>query len=118
MTDINVTITETANAEARAVALSGELDEVSVDTVKAQLDTVINDTGVKYLILDFTDLSFINSKGIGFLVWIHTHLAKEQRQLMLVAANEAVMDVISLVGLPTIVPYHKDVEEALANLNA
>ena len=92
------------------------MDESSLETVKPQIDSVLNDTNVKYLILNLTQLSFINSKGIGYLVFIHTHLSKDQRELILAGANEEVMDVISLVGLTTIVKYFNTLEEALTGL--
>jgi anti-anti-sigma factor len=118
MAELSVTITDGPNPAAKVTALVGEMDESSLETVKPQLDPIMNDANVKYLILDLTKLSFINSKGIGYLVSIHTHLSKDQRELILAGASEEVMDVISLVGLTTIVKYFNTLEEATASLGA
>ncbi len=118
MAELSVTITDSPNPTAKVAALIGEMDESSLETVKPQIDAVMNDTNVKYLIFDLTQLSFINSKGIGYLVSIHTHLSKDQRVLIISGANEEVMDVISLVGLTTIVKYFNTLEEATASLGA
>ncbi len=114
--DFIVEINDTSNPSAKIVALKGELDEAVLDDFKTKLDPVSNDTKIQTIIFNLHDLEFINSKGIGFLVSIHTHLAKDKRHLVIVDAQEAVMDVITLVGLNSIIPYHDTLEEAIASL--
>ncbi len=97
-------------------ALAGELDEEAVDKVKAALDPTLNDASVKNLMLVLSQLLFMNSKGIGLLVSMHTHLAKLGRRLVLAGAQEAVMDVMNLVGLTSIIPYYESEAEAVAAL--
>lgn len=117
MSELAVNVSD-GPAGVKIAALVGEMDESSLEAIKPQLDTLLNDSNVKCLILDMKQLEFINSKGIGYLVSVHTHLSKDQRELMIAGATEAVMDVISLVGLTTIVKYFNTLEEALAGLNA
>lgn len=93
--------------------LVGELDETHLDWLNQSVDPVLNNPQVKKLILDCTQLEFINSKIVGFLVGLHTHLSKEARRLVIAAPNQAVMDVIQLVGLTAIIPVVTSVEEAL-----
>ena len=112
--DFSVVVTDSAKAGAKVVALNGELDEMSVESLKGYIDPLLSDASATEIILDFTNLEFINSKGIGYIVSIHTHLAKDGRSMKICGANEAVMDVISLVGLTTIIPYFNNVEEAQA----
>jgi len=118
MADLTVSISDGPNPSAKVVALAGEMDETNLEALKPQLDTLLNDPNVKFIVLDLSQLEFINSKGIGYLVSIHTHLSKDQREMILAGATEAVMDVISLVGLTTIIKYFNTIEEALAGLNA
>ena len=100
----------------KTVAFKGEMDQSNLDQVKEQLDSFLDDTSIHSLIFNFHDLDFINSKGIGFLVSIHTHLSRDQRKLIIVDAKEQVMDVMSLVGLTTIIPYYETLEEAATHL--
>jgi len=111
--DFSAEITDTNKPEAKIVHLKGELDETSIENLKAQLDKHLDDKVVLELIFDLTNLEFINSKGIGYIVSIHTHLAKDGRTIKLVGANNAVMDVITLVGLTTIIPYFATLDEAM-----
>ncbi len=114
--ELTVNISDGSNVASKVVALVGEMDESTIETVKAQLDPVLNDTNIKAVIFDLRQLEFINSKGIGYLVSVHTHLSKDKRELILCGANEAVMDVISLVGLTTIIKYFNALDEALSSL--
>ena len=116
MSALSVSVAEGPNAITKIITLSGEMDESSLEGAKPQIDNLLTDSATKKFILDLRPLEFINSKGIGYLVFMHTHLSKDQRELILTGANEAVMDVISLVGLTTIIRYFETVEEALKNV--
>jgi len=111
--DFSVEITDGNNPNTKVVHLSGELDEVSIEKLRTYVDPILEDKNVVKLIFDFAKLEFINSKGIGYLVSVHTHLAKDGRTLMLAGAVEPVMDVIALVGLTTIIPYYSTLSDAL-----
>jgi len=106
-------ITDGTSPNVKVVHLTGELDEVSVETLKVSLDPLLADSNITQLIFDFAKLEFINSKGIGYMVAVHTHLTKDGRTMVLAGASESVMDVLSLVGLTNIIPYHATLEEAL-----
>ncbi|MBN2096006.1 STAS domain-containing protein [Candidatus Peregrinibacteria bacterium] len=114
--ELSVTISDGPNAASKVVALAGEMDESNIESVRSQLVSFLNDMSITHLIFDLGQLEFINSKGIGYLVSVHTHLSKDKRVLILTAAQEAVMDVISLVGLTTIIKYFNTLDEALQNL--
>ena len=112
--EFSVSITDGSKPSVQVVHLTGELDEVTIEQLKQEIDPQLNDSTVTQLIFDFTKLEFINSKGIGYLVSVHTHLSKDGRTMVMAGAAEAVMDVLSLVGLTNIIPYHKTLEEALS----
>jgi anti-anti-sigma factor len=114
--DFSAEIADTSNPGAKIIALKGELDESVLDNLRAQLEPIWNNASVQTFIFNLHDLEFINSKGIGFLVSIHSHLARGKRHLIIVDAQEAVMDVISLVGLTSIISYYDTLDEALASL--
>lgn len=116
MNELAVTITDGPNGASKVVHLEGEMDEVSIENVKAKVDPFLNDPNIKAIVMDLGKLTFINSKGIGLLVAFHTHLSKDQRALVLAEGSEAVMDVVSLVGLTSIIKYFDTLEEALQNL--
>ncbi|MFH1012828.1 MAG: STAS domain-containing protein [Candidatus Peregrinibacteria bacterium] len=113
MSKLSIRVIDSPQASVKVVALSGEMEESGIETLRPQLDPLLNEANVKKLVFDLQDLEFINSKGIGYLVAVHTHLAKGGRQLIMAGARESIMDVVNLVGLTTIIPYFETVEEAL-----
>jgi stage II sporulation protein AA (anti-sigma F factor antagonist) len=114
--NIKITISDAPKANAKVVIFEGELDEVSLDEVKVQMHELLNNNAVQKILLDFSKLEFINSKGIGYIVSMHTHMTKNGRQLMVADARQAVYDVISLVGLTSIIPYFETLDKAIAAL--
>jgi len=116
-TELVTTITDGPNPAVKVIALDGELDESNMEELKTQMDPILNDVNITSVIFNLEKLKFINSKGIGFLVSVHTHLAKDQRHLIISSATVEVMDVISLVGLTAIIPCFNTIEEALVTLN-
>lgn len=106
-------LSEGRSPSVKVLNLEGELDEVTVEELKEKTDPILGDQGVHQLVFNLEKLRFINSKGIGYLVSVHTHMAKDGRTLVLTEASEPVMDVLSLVGLTNIIPYYATLEEAL-----
>jgi anti-anti-sigma factor len=115
MAEFEATTSDGNNEYTKVVHIKGELDEVTVEKLKVQIDPLLEAGNVLQIIFDLTNLEFINSKGIGYLVSVHTHLAKDSRTMVLAGASEPVMDVISLVGLTNIIPFHATLEEALGS---
>lgn len=113
MANLTVSFFDGPRSDIKGAALAGEMDEISVESLKDQIALVLNDIHVQTLIFDLAQLEFINSKGIGYLVSVHTHLSKDHRELVLAGATENVMDVISLVGLTTIIKHFETAQEAL-----
>jgi len=113
MSGIAIKIYDALNPSIKVIGLEGEMDEPSLQDIKPNLDPILNDLTVMHVIFDLKDLNYINSKGIGYLVAVHTHLSKNQRKLILCSAQETVMDVMSLVGLTSIIPHFETLEEAL-----
>jgi anti-anti-sigma factor len=110
--DFSVEIADGNSPRVKVVTLNGELDEVSIEKLRTYIDPLLEDKNIVRFIFDFSNLEFINSKGIGYLVSVHTHLARDGRMLIITEAVEPVMDVISLVGLTSIIPYYDTLNEA------
>jgi stage II sporulation protein AA (anti-sigma F factor antagonist) len=116
MSDLQIAVSDVANKAIKVIALIGEMDELSLEPMKQKISAISDDPNVKILLFDLSRLEFINSKGIGYFVSVHTHISKFQKSLVLAVANEAVMDVISLVGLTSIIKYFDTVEEAIEKI--
>ncbi len=95
------------------VQLVGEFDKAGYGDVRKQLDACVADFKGTHLVFDFGSLKFINSEGIGYLVEVHTHLVHQKKSLVIVSANEHVLDVFNTIGIKEMIPMYKDLDSFL-----
>lgn len=67
------------------------------------------------LIVDLTEVSFIDSTGLGVLVTALKHTREAGGSLDVVVAAPRVLKVLALTGLDVVIPLHATLDEALAS---
>lgn len=67
------------------------------------------------LIVDLTDVSFIDSTGLGVLVTALKHTREAGGSLDVVVAAPRVLKVLALTGLDVVIPLHATLDEALGS---
>jgi anti-anti-sigma factor len=80
----------------------GELDLVTVETLRAALDAI---KSTERLVLDLRGLSFIDSTGVQLLVALHQRAQRDGFQLTLMAPTAPVDRAIQLCGLAQALPF-------------
>lgn len=91
----------------------GEFDKAGYTDVRDELNAAVKKFEGKSLVFDFTALKFINSEGIGYLMEVHAHLVKLDKQLVLVGANDHVKDVFETIGISEIIPIYPSLDAFL-----
>jgi anti-anti-sigma factor len=87
------------------LALSGELDLANTETLAGQLEKAERG-GAGAIVLDMTELEFIDSTGIALLVATHRRLNADADCFRLVGSEgKAVRRVMALTGLDTGLPF-------------
>lgn len=104
-----------SNQNYQIVKFTGSFDKAGFTEVKSELDKIVEQFSLKFLIFDFAELKFINSEGIGYLIEVHAHLAQRERKLVLVAPNPHVDDVFKAIGIHEIVSVYADLSEFLSS---
>ncbi len=99
------------------VHIMGEVDDSNLNQLELVVNPLVKEQAVPNVILNFEGLEFINSKVIGYLASIFTSLKHQNRQLIFACANDAVNDILSLVGLDTIVPNFVTLDEAINSIS-
>ena len=95
----------------QVVNFEGEFDKLGHSEIKDQLEELIKNFEASTIVFDFKKLKFINSEGIGYLMEIHTHLVKDDKQLVIVELNAHVKDVFETIGLGEIIPIRKNLND-------
>ncbi len=75
-------------------------------------------SGFSKVLADFSQVSYIDSTGIGFLIGIYTSVLKNPNgRFVLANLNRRVRDVLELTRLANVIPIYPDVESALEALS-
>jgi len=80
------------------VSAHGDIDLYSAPVLQETLAAVI-DEGATKVVVDLTDVGFMDSTGLGVLVGVHKRLDQLDGSLVIVSPDETVTRVFELVGL-------------------
>ena len=78
--------------------LSGEIDHHSASKIRVELDVKINTLNPSLLILDFTNISFMDSSGIGLILGRYKLMKLIGGNLKIVNPSPQISKVMSLAG--------------------
>lgn len=84
------------------VKLSGELDHHCCDGVRSAVDREISHGGIKNLIFDFGDVSFMDSSGIGIIIGRYKKINELGGRTLIIRAQPQVDRVLELSGIKKI----------------
>lgn len=91
-------ISTTPTPERYLVSVTGEVDISNVDALRDIIDLALEQPTAK-LTLDFANVSYIDSTGIGVLVGAAHHAAERQKGFEVINAQSNVMRVAQLLGV-------------------
>ncbi|HUW65188.1 MAG TPA: anti-sigma F factor antagonist [Spirochaetia bacterium] len=96
--------------------LTGEMDLQVADHLRSALDSAMGEKGTRYLVLDLSGVSFIDSSGLGVILGRYRRLAQSGGRVSLVGLSPPVKNVLELSGLLRIMREYSSAGEALAGL--
>lgn len=99
------------------VTLVGELDVYTVSSVRATLDELLVD-GASPVVVDLTELAFMDSSGLGTLVAAHKKARVLRSAFVVVCADGVVLRLLSVTGLIRVLHVVGSVERAFAEVEA
>jgi anti-sigma B factor antagonist len=76
------------------------------------LQTMVRESGTSLLIIDLSDMPYIDSAGIGCLVGTHVSREGSGRKLILVGANERLMTSLKVTKVDHLFTFAPSVDEA------
>ncbi|MER7496454.1 STAS domain-containing protein [Streptomyces pharetrae] len=113
MSQAHLSVTRHTTADGvEVVALAGEIDHTTAGTFRQAL-TAPAGTAAPHTVVDFRDVSFIDSSGINVLVAANNAACTRGGWLRLAHTPTPVLDLLRIVGLDAILPSHSTLEDAL-----
>lgn len=94
------------------VAAAGELDVHTAPALQSELDPRSQQPNAA-LVVDLSDVGFIDSTGLGVLVTTLKHVRESGGSLDVVVTSPRVLKVLALTGLDVVIPLHETLDEAV-----
>ena len=106
---------EDASSDLSILVVGGEVDYEVSPQLKAHMMREIK-AGAKRLVLDLSDVTFIDSTAIGVIAGAVEKLDEAGGSLAIVSTHEKVVQIFEITGLDSVITLHASREEALAAL--
>jgi anti-sigma B factor antagonist len=107
-----VSVTSRPSGERTVVHVTGEIDVYTAPILREELATLI-DAHHTDLVVDLSDVSFMDSTGLGVLVGALKKIKTVGGDLRLVIDQEKVLKVFRITALTQVFPIYSTVDEAL-----
>lgn len=117
MTEIIITIEDmaigTPDKVAKQISFKGQLDETNVDE-KAKLiyEVIEKNPQNLMLIMDFSNLEYMNSKSIGYLTDWYSKISEGGGKVVIAGARPNILDILEVVGLTQLINCYASLDEA------
>lgn len=98
------------------VHLVGELDHHSAEEVRTKIDDRIIAEGTNKVIMDFSQVTFMDSSGIGAVIGRYKKISEMNGIICVSGIRNSVKRVFELSGMFKIIKAYEDVNDALANI--
>lgn len=95
---MELTITTNPNPEVYTIAISGEIDISNADKVRSAIDLALEQPTDR-VELDFGNVAYIDSTGIGVLVGAAHHAEERKRGFAVVNAPTHVLRIVQMLGV-------------------
>lgn len=101
----------------KVVGFSDDIKKLNViiaEKTKQALNQII-DSGGENLIIDFTNIEFIDSSGFGALVTVHNHAKNVNANVMLCNISSETMELLKITKLDQVFHIYSSIDEAMAD---
>jgi anti-sigma B factor antagonist len=108
-------VDEAVDETTHVVSLRGEIDALTAPKLGSRL-LGLADEGKRGVVVDLSEVTFMDSTGIGVLLNALTHFSTRQGQLVLVCPTQRVLRPFEVTGLVGHLTIFDSREKALGNL--
>ncbi|WDV47499.1 anti-sigma F factor antagonist [Clostridiaceae bacterium M8S5] len=94
------------------VRLNGELDHHTSEEVRKEIDDFFMTKSLKNIILDFKDLNFMDSSGIGLIIGRFKLVRDRKGEVKIINVDDRLMKMMTMSGIQKIAKFYDTLEDA------
>ena len=108
---MNINNIETENGNL-VIQLSGEMDALGCSKIRPNLEEIANQTHL-HTVLDINQISFIDSSGIGAIVFLFKRLKQQGRSLEIIGVQGQPQELMTLLRIDAAIPVTATIDRQL-----
>jgi anti-sigma B factor antagonist len=112
-----MTVTERQAGSTTVLALSGKFVLDNAGQLKEQVTSLLG-RGVRQIVLDLANITFIDSSGLGEMVSCHATATRARGAIKLANLGKRTQDLLVITKLNMVFDVHPSVEEAVGSFSA
>lgn len=94
------------------IKLQGDLDAITIEAYDDAINKlVVTITNPSIVVLDFSEVRYMNSTAIGNLAHWFSIFHEKLSEMHLIGLSESVYDTLDLVGLLPVIPHHASIDD-------
>ncbi|RFU67779.1 anti-sigma F factor antagonist [Peribacillus saganii] len=113
---MSLTIEMEARNQILCIRLKGELDHHTAEDLKNQATREIEKHGIRHIILNLEELSFMDSSGLGVILGRYKQIKQTQGEMIVCAISPSIKRLFDMSGLFKIIKLEVSEENALQRL--
>lgn len=115
MSQVDFSMTQQTVGDVPVLTVHGEADLYSAPGLQDSLSTLL-DTAAKAVVVDLTEVAFLDSTGLGVLVSARTRAVENGQTLPIVCEDGRILKLFRITGLETVFDIHPSLDAALRSL--
>lgn len=96
-----------------SIEISGEIDHHCAEEIREYVDSQFRQTNCIHMIFDFSNVSFMDSSGIGMLIGRYKNAGMRGGKLIVCSINESLKRIFKISGLYKILIIENDMKDSL-----
>jgi anti-sigma B factor antagonist len=110
-TEVTISV-RNINQQTNAIDIGGELTSFAEEELSSAINQA-NTEEISFIVMNFRDLTYMNSSGIGLLVTSLIRLGREEKRLVGVELNDHFRQIFELTKLNEAIHIYSTEQEAL-----
>ena len=110
---MDVSVTSRQSGDRTVIEVKGEIDVYTAPVLREEISTLV-DADHTTIVVDLTQVSFMDSTGLGVLVGALKKVRTLGGDLALVISEEKILKVFRITALTQVFSIHPSLDEALA----
>lgn len=98
------------------ISIKGEIDHHSAQYISKKIDSEIISNNIKKIVFDFSNVSFMDSSGIGVIIGRYRNIQTLRGKAAIANVNPYIKKVFEMSGIPAVISLYDNLDSAINSI--